>query len=107
VYNVSYVRQIEVYTAEPLIPGPSCLGVEISIAKLKNYKEPIHKKGDKTDCNNYHGISLLSTSCKHLSNIHLSRLGLYINEINGDHQCWFWECRSTTDQIFCSQILNK
>jgi hypothetical protein len=35
---------------------------------------PIHKSGDKTDCNYYRGISLLSTSYKTLSNILLSRL---------------------------------
>jgi hypothetical protein len=33
--NVSGVRQIEIHTAEPLVPGPSHLGVEIAIAKLK------------------------------------------------------------------------
>jgi hypothetical protein len=39
VHNVRDVRQIEVYTAEPLVPGPS-LEVEIEIAKLKKYKSP-------------------------------------------------------------------
>ena len=48
---------------------------------------PIHKKGDKTDCNNYRGISLLPTVYKILSNILLSRLTPYAEEIIGDHQC--------------------
>ena len=38
---------------------------------------PIHKKGDRMDCNNYRGISLLSTSYKILSNILLSRITPY------------------------------
>jgi hypothetical protein len=38
---------------------------------------PIHKKGDKTDRNNFRGKSLLSTSYKILSNILLSRLVPY------------------------------
>jgi hypothetical protein len=38
VNNVSDVRQIEVHTAEPLVPGPSRLEVEIAIAK--KYKLP-------------------------------------------------------------------
>jgi hypothetical protein len=153
VHNVSDVRQIEVHTAEPLVPGPSRLEVEIVIAKWKKYKlpgsdripaeliqarseillsvihklinsvwnkeelsdqwkesiiVPVHKKGEKPDCNNYRRISLLSTSYKGLSNILLSRLGPYIDGIIGDHQCGFRRNRSTTDHIFCIlQILDK
>jgi hypothetical protein len=50
---------------------------------------PIYKKGDKTDCSNYRGITLLSASFKILSNILLSRLTPYVDEIIGDHQCGF------------------
>jgi hypothetical protein len=38
---------------------------------------PVHKTGDKTDCSNYRGIPLLSTSYKIVSNILLSRLTPY------------------------------
>jgi hypothetical protein len=50
---------------------------------------PIYKKGDKTDCSNYPGISLLSTTCKILPNILLSWITPYAKEIIGDHQCGF------------------
>jgi hypothetical protein len=94
---------LHIHTAEPLVPEPSLVEVEIAIGKLKSYKSPgnyqilaelinaggntlcskkqklicyiwneekqpqkwkesiiiqIHKKGDKTDCNHYRGISL-------------------------------------------------
>src|SRR5215469_16281959 len=69
---------------------------------------PIYKKGDKTDCKNYRGISLLPTTYKILSNILLSRLIPYAEEVIGDHQCGFRRNRSTTDHIFCiRQILEK
>jgi hypothetical protein len=45
---------------------------------------PIYKNGNKTDCNNYLGISLLSTSYNILSSIFLSRLSPYLDVI-GDH----------------------
>jgi hypothetical protein len=69
---------------------------------------PIYKKGDKTDCSNYRGTSLLSTTYKILSNILLSMLTPYGEEIIGDHQCGFRHNRSTTDHIFSiRQILEK
>jgi hypothetical protein len=48
----------------------------------------IYKKGDKTDCSNYRGISLLLASYKIISNIHLLRLSPYVDEvIEGSSAC--------------------
>jgi len=69
---------------------------------------PVNKKGDITDCSNYRSISLLPTTYKILSNILLSRLIPYAEEIIGDRQCGFRRDRSTIDHIFCiRQILEK
>jgi hypothetical protein len=153
VHEIHDVRQMDIHTAEPLVPEPSLVEVEIAIGKLNSYKSPgthnipaelikvgdetlyseihrliyctwnkeelpqqwkestivpIYKKGDKTDCNNYRGISLLSTAYKILPNILLAKLTPYVNEIIGDHQCGFRRNRSTMDQIFyIRQILEK
>jgi len=50
---------------------------------------PIYKQGDKRDCSNYRGISLLPTTYKILSSMLLSRLTPYTKEVTGDHQCGF------------------
>ena len=50
---------------------------------------PISKKSDKTDGSDYTGTSLLSTTYRILSNILLSSLTPYADEITGDHLCGF------------------
>jgi len=73
-----------------------CCAIHKLIISIWNKKElpeewnesiivPIYKKGDKTDCNNYRGISLLPTTYKILSNILLSRLIPYAEEVIGDY----------------------
>jgi len=44
---------------------------------------PIYKKGDKTDCSNYRGMSLSPTTYKIFSNILLPRLTPHAEEITG------------------------
>jgi len=62
----------------------------------------IYKKGDKTDCSNYRGISHITfANYVHtfFSNILLSRLTPYAEEIIRDHQYVLRCNRSTTDHI--------
>jgi hypothetical protein len=40
VRNISDIRQIEVHTAGPLLPGPTHLEIEIAIAEMKKCKSP-------------------------------------------------------------------
>jgi len=62
---------------------------------------PVCKKGYKTECSNYRGISLLLTTYKIISNILLSRLTPYAEEGIGDRECGFRRNRPTSNPIFC------
>ncbi|XP_073848775.1 uncharacterized protein [Musca autumnalis] len=69
---------------------------------------PVHKRGDKTVCSNYRGISLLPIAYKIVSGILCERLKPMVNEIIGPYQCGFRPGKSTIDQIFTlRQILEK
>jgi len=112
---------IDQIPAEPIKEGVRTICLEIHKLITSNWKKeklseewkesiilPIYKKGDKTDCINYRGISLLPNTYKILSNILLSSLILYAKEIIGDHQCGFLRNSSTIDHIFCiRQIFEK
>jgi len=60
---------------------------------------PLHKNGDKTNCCNYRGISLLNTAYKVFSKVLLSRLIQYAEECLGEYQCGFRKGKSTVEQL--------
>ena len=64
----------------------------------------IYKKGDRTDCGNYRGISLLSIAGKIFARILLNRL---TPEVVSETQCGFRGNRSTVDMIFCLRQLQE
>jgi hypothetical protein len=68
VHNVSDVRQIGIHTAEPFVPGPSHLGVDISNAKLKNCESPCSDQIE-AELNQAEGDALLSVIHKLINSI--------------------------------------
>jgi sorting nexin-29 len=69
---------------------------------------PLYKKGNKLECSNYYGISLLNVTYTILTNLMARYIEPYVEEILGDYQCGFWKGRSTAGQIFClGMILEK
>ena len=68
----------------------------------------IYKKGDRTDCGNYRGISLLSIAGKIFARIPLNRLSTHITpEVVPETQCGFRGNWSTVDMIFCLRQLQE
>jgi hypothetical protein len=60
---------------------------------------PIHKKGNKLQCSNCRGITLINVCYKVLTNILHRRLIPYTEKILGDYHCGFRKRRSKTDNL--------
>ncbi|KAI8506599.1 hypothetical protein Bbelb_160260 [Branchiostoma belcheri] len=65
------------------------------------------RKGDRRDCGNSRGISLLSIAGKLLAKVALSRLQVISEEILPESQCGFRPDRGTTDMIFALRQLQE
>ena len=65
------------------------------------------KKGERSDCGNYRGISLLSIPGKILAKMILNRLLNLSEEVLPESQCGFRAGRSTTDMIFTIRQLQE
>ena len=61
---------------------------------------PIYKKGDKLDCSNYRGITLINATYKILSQILCRLLSPHAKRFVDTYQAGFTGARVTTDQIF-------
>ena len=65
-------------------------------------------KGDKSSCDNYRGISLLSIAGKILCKVILNRLNTHLlDEIVPESQCDFRKNRGTVDMIFCARQIQE
>ena len=60
---------------------------------------PNPKKGNATECSNYHTIALISHASKVMLKIHQARLQQYVHHELPDVQDGFRNCRGTRDQI--------
>ena len=69
----------------------------------------LHKKKDRSDCNNYRGISLVAHSGKVLLKMVASRLSNYCEAegILPEEQCGFRPARSTVDMLFVVRRLQE
>ncbi|XP_018026545.1 uncharacterized protein LOC108681971 [Hyalella azteca] len=64
-------------------------------------------KGDRSDCNNYRGISLLSIVGKVFARVVLGRLQALADRVYPESQCGFRAQRDTSDMIFSLRQLQE
>ena len=64
-------------------------------------------KGEKSDCNNYRGISLLSIVGKVFARVVLGRLQVLAATVYPEAQCGFRPERSTIDMIFATRQIQE
>ena len=67
----------------------------------------IFKKGDRENCNNYRGISLLSIAGKIFARILLDRLLILAEDVLPESQGAFRPSRGTIDMIFCARQMQE
>ena len=66
---------------------------------------PVYKKGDKTMCSNYRGISLLDIALKLFESIILHRIQPLTDPLLRENQAGFRPGRGCSDQIFSLRSL--
>lgn len=72
------------------------------------YITSIYKKGNKLNCNNYHGISVTSTISRVYGRIIRDIIEEEYKNFEEEEQSGFWAGRSCTDNVFClNQIVEK
>jgi hypothetical protein len=66
------------------------------------------RKGDRSDCSNHRGISLLSVAGKIMAGLILDRLTAHLSEdILPETQCGFRSGRGTVDMIFSARQIQE
>ena len=73
----------------------------------RNERGLYENKGYHSDCNNYHGISLLSIVGKVFARVTLTRLQSLASQVYPESQCGFRAGRSTVDMFFYLRQLQE
>ena len=100
-------KQNAKHTRGPSSSKPSCNRF-MSCSACAASKVTLHKnKGDRSDCNNYRGICLLSIVGKVFARVTLTHLQSLASQVYPDSQCGLRAGRSTVDMIFSLRQLQE